>query len=207
MYMCSPFYFHLLRVIDQENYYGPTHKSSPLIRTAKRLPFDTRFRLANPLRNGLPREGVAFPQRVSPGLVNVSSREVFHPPLVSTLRQQDRYLSRSPLLSRGRAKGSPGHGSPPPPPPSPRPTLDKPLNRFSPSVLLSVYLSMYLYLYLYLSLSLHRNSSPGIGRNLEEEPQPPRGFHLVLDPNYYYYYMVHRYGNFRVKPGGILERF
>lgn len=46
MYMCSPFYFHLLRVIDQENYYGPTHKSSPLIRTAKRLPFDTRFRLA-----------------------------------------------------------------------------------------------------------------------------------------------------------------
>ena len=185
----------------------PTHKSCPLITTAKRLPFDTRFRLANPLRNGLPREGVAFPQRLSPGLVNVSSREVFHPPPVSTLRQQDRYLSRSPLLSRGRAKGSPGHGSPPPPPPSPRPTLDKPLNRFSPSVLLSVYLSMYLYLYLYLSLSLHRNSSPGIGRNLEEEPQPPRGFHLVLDPNYYYYYMVHRYGNFRVKPGGILERF
>lgn len=87
--------------------------------------------------------------------------------------------------------------------------LDKPFNRFSPSVLLSVYLSMYLYLYLCLdlSLSLHRNSSPGIGRNLEEEPQPPRGFHLVLDPNYYYYYMVHRYGNFRVKPGGILERF
>ena len=87
--------------------------------------------------------------------------------------------------------------------------LDKPFNRFSPSVLLSVYLSMYLYLYLCLdlSLSLHRNSSPGIGRNLEEEPQPPRGFHLVLDPNYYYYYIVHRYGNFRVKPGGILERF
>lgn len=88
------FYFQVKS--NQSGEEEPTHnKSSPLIRTTKRLPFDTWFRLAPllPISKQCLEGGVAFPQRFSPRLVNVSSREVFSP-LASLVPELERLNSR-----------------------------------------------------------------------------------------------------------------